>query len=74
MSLTETIEIIDHKIHLDMVLPESFNTKRVTVTICPEIEPIKEDVDPDRIKKLRGKLNLSDEQYQEIQEFLNEDR
>jgi DNA-binding transcriptional regulator YiaG len=74
MSLTETIEIIDHKIHLDMTLPASFNTKRVTVTISPEIDHKNEIIDPDRIKKLRGKLNLTDEQYQKIQEFLNEDR
>jgi hypothetical protein len=74
MSLTETIEIIDHKIHLDMTLPDSFTTKRVTVTISPEIEPKNEYVDPDRIKKLWGTLKLTDKEYQEIQEFLNEDR
>jgi hypothetical protein len=70
MSLTETIEIIDHKIHLDMILPESFNTKRVTVTICPEKETIKNN----QIKNLRGRYILSDAEYLRIQEFLNEDR
>jgi hypothetical protein len=74
MSLTETLEIIDHKIHLDMTLPDSFTTKRVTVTISPEIEPKNEYIDPDRIKKLWGTLKLTDKEYQEIQEFLNEDR
>lgn len=74
MVLTKTLDIKDHKIHLDMILPDTFTTKRVKVTISPDMETENEFVDPDRIKKLWGTLKLTEQQYAEIQEFLNEDR
>jgi hypothetical protein len=68
--LTKTIEIKNHKIHLDMILPDSFTSKRVKITIEPEYDL----VEANPIKNLRGKLNYSEKQYDEIQQFLNEDR
>jgi hypothetical protein len=71
MFLTQTLEIKNHKIHLDLKLPNSFKSKRVKITIVPEEDEL---IDENLIKNLRGKLNLSDDQYNDIQIFLNEDR
>jgi hypothetical protein len=68
--LTQTVEIKNHTLHLDMVLPNDFTAKKVRVTITAEEETIVENP----IMNLKGKLNFSKKQYQEIQEFLNEDR
>ncbi len=47
-----------------------FTAKKVKVTITAEEDKVVENP----IKKLRGKLKLSDKQYNDIQDFLNEDR
>ncbi len=67
--LTQTLEIKNHKIHLDITLPDYFTSKRVKITIEPEEEIL---INP--IINLRGKLNYSEKHYKEIQEFLKEDR
>ena len=69
-TLIKTVVIKNHILHLDMVLPKDFTAKKVKVTITAEEDKVVENP----IKKLRGKLNLSDKQYNDIQDFLNEDR
>jgi hypothetical protein len=69
-SLTKTVEIKNHILHLDMVLPNDFTAKKVKVTITADDDLIVENP----IKKLKGKLNFSEKQYDDIQDFLKEDR
>jgi hypothetical protein len=69
-SLTKTVEVKNHILHLDMVLPNDFKAKKVRITITEEDDTVIENP----IMNLRGKLNFSKKQYKEIQEFLNEDR
>jgi hypothetical protein len=69
-TLIKTVVIKNHILHLDMVLPKDFTAKKVKVTITAEEDKVVENP----IKKLRGKLNFSDKQYNDIQDFLNEDR
>ncbi len=69
-TLIKTVVIKNHILHLDMVLPKDFTAKKVKVTITAEEDKVVENP----IKKLRGKLKLSDKQYNDIQDFLNEDR
>ena len=69
-TLTKTVVIKDHILHLDMVLPKDFTANKVKVTITAEDNSMVENP----IKNLRGKLNFSDKQYSEIQDFLKEDR
>jgi hypothetical protein len=71
-TLTKTVEIKNHILHLDMVLPNDFKAKKVRITITEEEE--EEPIIENPIMNLRGKLNFSKKQYKEIQEFLNEDR
>ena len=68
--LTKTVVIKNHILHLDMVLPKNFTASKVKVTITAEDDVVTENP----IKNLRGKLNFSDKQYNDIQDFLNEDR
>jgi virulence-associated protein VagC len=69
-TLIKTVVIKNHILHLDMVLPKDFTAKKVKVTITAEEDKVVENP----IKKLRGKLKVSDKQYNDIQDFLNEDR
>jgi hypothetical protein len=68
--LTKTVVIKNHILHLDMVLPKDFTANKVKITITAEDDFVVENP----IKNLRGKLNFSDKQYNDIQDFLNEDR
>jgi virulence-associated protein VagC len=68
--LTKTVVIKNHILHLDMVLPKDFIANKVKVTITAEDDCVVENP----IKNLRGKLNFSEKQYNDIQDFLNEDR
>lgn len=69
-TLTKTVVIKNHILHLDVVLPKDFTANKVKVTITAEEDSIVDNP----IKNLRGKLNFSDKQYNDIQDFLNEDR
>jgi hypothetical protein len=69
-TLIKTVVIKNHILHLDLVLPKDFTAKKVKVTITAEEDNVVENP----IKKLRGKLNFSDKQYNDIQDFLKEDR
>lgn len=68
--LTKTVVIKNNILHLDMVLPKDFSAKKVKITITADDDSVVENP----IKNLRGKLNFSEKQYSEIQDFLNEDR
>ncbi|HAT80674.1 MAG TPA: hypothetical protein DCS17_04545 [Flavobacterium sp.] len=68
--LTKTVAIKNHTLHLDMILPKNFTAKKVKVTITCDDDFAVENP----IKNLRGKLNFSDKQYNDIQDFLNENR
>ena len=68
--LTKTLEIKDRILHLEMILPVNFKSKKVKIIITSD-----DDVElKNPIKNLKGKLDLSDKQYSDIQNFLNEDR
>lgn len=67
-TLTKAVIIKNHTLHLDLVLPKDFTANKVKVTITAENDSVIENP----IKKLRGKLNFSDKQYKDIQDFLNE--
>ena len=69
-TITKTVFIKNHILHLDMVLPKKFTANKVKVTITSDDDFAVEN----SIKNLRGKLNFSDKQYNDIQDFLNEDR
>ena len=69
-TLIKTVVIKNHILHLDLVLPKDFTAKKVKVTITAE----EDDVVENPIKKLKGKLNFSDKQYNDIQDFSKEDR
>jgi virulence-associated protein VagC len=69
-TLIKIVVIKNHILHLDLVLPKDFTAKKVKVTITAE----EDDVVENPIKKLKGKLNFSDKQYNDIQDFLKEDR
>lgn len=69
-TLTRTVIVKNQMLHLDLMLPKNFSTEKVKVTITSDDD----FVDYSPVKNLRGKLNFSDKQYSEIQDFLNEDR
>jgi len=65
----QTITPTTNHFDLPIDIPDNYVGKKLKIAISPELEEMENP-----IKKLRGKLNLSDKHYQEIQEFLNEDR
>lgn len=68
--LTKTFEIKDRILHLDLVLPKNFKSKKVRVVITSDDEiEVKNS-----IKNLKGKLKFTEKQYNDVQEFLKEDR
>ena len=69
-TLTKTFVVKNHVLHFDMILPKDFTASKVKATITAEDDSVVEN----SIKNLKGKLNFSDKQYNEIQDFLNEDR
>ena len=68
-ALRQIIEVKNHS--LNITLPESFNTAKVEVIVLSVEEP---SVQKNSIAKLRGKLNLSDKQQEEFQQYVTDSR
>jgi len=68
-ALRQIIEVKNHS--LNITLPESFNTAKVEVIVLSVEEP---SVQKNSIAKLRGKLNLSDKQHEEFQQYVTDSR
>lgn len=64
-------QILDVKSHsLNIVLPIDFKANKVEIIILPLEETVREK----SVANLRGKLNLSQEQYNEFQEDVKDSR
>ena len=68
-ALRQFLKVKNHSINIH--LPDDFNAKEVEVIILP----LEEQVTKERTAgKLRGKLNLSDQQYNDFQEDVRKSR
>ena len=68
-ALRQFLKVKNHSINIH--LPDDFNAKEVEVIILP----LEEQVTKERTAgKLRGKLNLSDQQYNDFQEDVRQSR
>ena len=68
-ALRQFLKVKNHSININ--LPDDFNAKEVEVIILP----LEEQVTKERTAgKLRGKLNLSDQQYNDFQEDVRKSR
>ena len=68
-ALRQFLKVKNHSINIH--LPDDFNAKEVEVIILP----LEEQVTKERTAgKLRGKLNLSDQQYNDFQEDIRKSR
>ena len=65
-------QIVDVKNHsLNILLPNDFKAEKVEVIVLP-VE--KQSINRDSVSKLRGKLNLSDDQYDDFQKSIIDSR
>ncbi len=66
------LQIVNVKNHsLSIVLPNDFVADRVEIIVLPiEEKPLKKSTAPN----LRGKLNLTNEQYNDFQQHVNDSR
>jgi len=68
-ALRQILKVKNHSINIH--LPDDFNAKEVEVIVLP----LEEQVTEERTTgKLRGKLNLSDKQYNDFQEDVRKSR
>ena len=68
-ALRQIIEVKNHS--LNILLPERFTTNKVEVIVLSVEEPT---VQKNSIAKLRGKLNLSDKQHEDFQQYVKDSR
>ena len=65
-------QIVDVKNHsLNILLPNYFKADKVEVIVLSiEEQPLKKD----NVSSLRGKLNITNEQYNDFQQYINDSR
>ena len=68
-ALRQFLKVKNHSINIH--LPDDFNAKEVEVIILPLEEQVTKD---GTAGKLRGKLNLSDQKYNDFQEDVRKSR
>jgi hypothetical protein len=68
-AIRQIVDVKDHSLHIS--LPNDFMADRVEIIVIPiEEQPLKRNT----VSKLRGKLKLTNEQYNDFQQYINSSR